>query len=137
MVPVLGAPNKFTFSLYAIPPVLLAYFGFQDSSVTPRRKALTQWAVKARYVAAGHKPVIRLGARAAHRSEHVPLSERFPVDKAIRRKAPWLLPPEWETQPRESRSHDAQAAGAPITLRQTALLVGFDHMRRVAEGKTR
>lgn len=129
LFPFLGAPTSTTFSFYAIPPVIFAYFAFQDSDRQPRRKNLTQWAVKVRYMISGHRPIVRLGRRAAFRTEYLPLGERIPFEGAVRKVAPWMLPPEWE---REAQAEHADIqTGRAIKFDQTATLYGFDHMQQL------
>jgi hypothetical protein len=130
MAPILHTPTATTFSFYVIPPVLFSYFGFQDSERQPRRKNLTRWAIKLRYMTTGHQPIVRLGARSAYRSEQLPMGERVPFEGLVRRLAPWMLTPEWE----KSSTHDGRAViqtGSPIVLGQSATLYGFDHMQKL------
>lgn len=126
--PILGLPNKYTFSIYAMPPVVFAYFGYQESNTQARRRNITQWAIKSRYMTVGHRPIISLGGRAAYRSEYLPLSERIPFEAAIRRLIPWLLPPEWEEDHKDDHTPKDIQTGRPIALIQTATIYGFDQM---------
>lgn len=129
--PIVGMPNRYTASLYLIPPVLLAFYGYRESDAQPRRKALTQWAIKARYLLSGHKPVIGLGARSAYRSEWLPLSQRWSRDGLLQRVAPWMVTPEWEREATPENAGPIQA-GKPITLNQRGVaLYGFDHMQAI------
>ena len=130
LAPIVRVPTAQTFSFYGIPPVLFAYFAFQESAAQPRRKNITTWAIKVRYITVGHRPLIRLGARAAYRSEYLPASERIPFEAALRRIAPWALAPAWE---RDQPGADGLAirAGSPISLDQSWTFYGFDHMEQL------
>src|SRR4051794_25414098 len=130
VAPVRGSPNKLTFSFYAIPPVLFAYFAYRESEAQPRRKNLTQWVVKLRYIARGHRPIVRLGARAAYRSEYLPLSERVPFEALLRRLAPAWFEPQWAVD-EDSDGPAAIQLGRPIALNQAATLYGFDYMHQL------
>lgn len=129
MAPIVGVPNRFTFSFYVLPPVLLAYFGFQEDAHQPRRRNLTTWAIRSRYATVGHRPIIGLGSRAAYRSEYVPLDRRLPLEGLVRRIAPWALPPEWEQSTDTSNDAGPIQTGRPIALAQTATVYGFDRMQ--------
>lgn len=127
--PFLGMPDQNTFSFYVIPPILFAYFGFQDSDRQPRRKNLVQWAIKVRYMTTGHRPVVRLGRRAAFRTEYLSLGERIPFEGIVRKVAPWALQPEWE---REDNTQGGEIqTGRPIAFSQSVTLYGFDHMEQL------
>jgi len=131
LAPIVRTPSAQTFSFYVIPPVLFAYFAFQESATQPRRKNITTWAIKARYMVVGHRPLIRLGARSAYRSEYLPISERIPFDAVLRHIAPWALTPAWERD--QASNEELIRAGSPIILDQSARLYGFDHMQRIRE----
>ncbi|MFI1621866.1 hypothetical protein ACH4VT_33650 [Streptomyces lydicus] len=74
---IFGLPNEITFSFYFPPPVVAAIYGAQRSSRTDRRRNMTNWALLARYLTVGHRPVICGGRRAATRNEWIPLRERW------------------------------------------------------------
>lgn len=123
LFPILGAPGKGTFSLYFLPPILLVTYGMQPSSRFLSRRRHTDWALRAHYLLRGHRPLIRLGARAADRSEYLPIRDRFAegvVDNALR-----LLT--W----RHVRGVEEEDASAPDE--QDA--EGVDHRPEVAAGR--
>jgi hypothetical protein len=131
MVPILGVPNRVTFSIYLMPPVLFAYFAYQDSGRQPRRKNLTQWAIRARYAITGHRPVVALGGRSAYRSEYLPLSARFPAERLMQFLNPRAPRAEWEASAVEADQGETGEiqSGAAIRLDQAAELIGFDYMQ--------
>lgn len=130
LAPILGSPNKLTFSVYAIPPVIFAYYAFRDSEAQPRRKNLTQWVVQLRYATVGHRPVVRLGARAAYRSEYLPLGERVRIEGLLRKVAPAWFEPQWALDEDDDAPAEIRL-GRPIVLDQGATLYGFDHMHQL------
>ncbi|MFI7329665.1 hypothetical protein ACIBQ3_34130 [Streptomyces rubiginosohelvolus] len=67
----LGLPTKLSATLYLLPPGLIVAYGARPSTSVPRRIALTGWAISARYLITGHRPVICGGRRAATRSEWI------------------------------------------------------------------
>lgn len=67
----LGLPTKMSATLYLLPPGLLVAYGARPSTRVPRRIALTGWAISARYLITGHRPVVCGGRRAATRSEWI------------------------------------------------------------------
>ncbi|MGW3503009.1 hypothetical protein ACWDMY_20250 [Streptomyces globisporus] len=67
----LGLPTKLSATLYLLPPGLAVAYGARPSTRVPRRIALTGWAISARYLITGHRPVICGGRRAATRSEWI------------------------------------------------------------------
>ncbi|WP_432089590.1 hypothetical protein [Streptomyces sp. bgisy095] len=72
-----GAPNKVTFSLYFLPPLLIAAIGTQRSKKMDRRWNITLWTLGARYLVFGHRPIICGGRRAAARAEWIPRRSRW------------------------------------------------------------
>ncbi|MFD9593077.1 hypothetical protein ACFWA9_10005 [Kitasatospora sp. NPDC059973] len=66
---VLGLPTIPTLTLYITPPLGVTFFGAQRSIRLDRRYNFTIWALTARYLSVGHRPIICGGRRAAHRSE--------------------------------------------------------------------
>ncbi|MFD3819801.1 hypothetical protein ACFWRZ_32470 [Streptomyces rubiginosohelvolus] len=67
----LGLPTKVSATLYLLPPGLVVAYGARPSVRVPRRIALTGWAISARYLITGHRPVVCGGRRAATRSEWI------------------------------------------------------------------
>ncbi len=136
---VAGAPTSDTASFYLLPPVVTAYFGFQENRRQPRRRNLTAWAITARYLLAGHRPIIHLGTRRAERCELIPAPQRFarfylalaPVFPQVRA---WLDAEADEPGPDLAGAHPA---GRPIVLVHTATLYGFDHMQSIRQEKKR
>ncbi len=72
-----GAPSKYTFSVYMLPPLVIAVLGAQRNRRVDRRRNLTCWALAVRYVHRGHRPIINGGRRAAERSEWLPVRARW------------------------------------------------------------
>ncbi|MET8703660.1 hypothetical protein ABZW10_33135 [Kitasatospora sp. NPDC004723] len=123
----LGLPSKFTFTLYFLPPVLLAVFGAQRSGRIERRWNITMWAIGIRYLVLGHRPIICGGRRAAHRSEWLGRRARWggrldllldsPLDPLLSR---WLGP----------EGQIPEGSGAPLRLASRSRLYGPDAMVR-------
>lgn len=72
-----GPPSKFTFTLYAVPPIVIAYYGTQRSRRVDRRWNITNWALAIRYLVVGHRPIICGGRRSAARVEWIPRRARW------------------------------------------------------------
>lgn len=137
LAPIVRMPNQYTFSLYVMPPVLFAWFGFRESDTQPRRRNITQWAIRLRYAVSGHKPIIGLGARSAYPTELLPHEQRWSPERFLRKWIPWLLPPEWETNDDEADDDLAPEAGIQagraIGLNQAPVVYGFDYMQQARE----
>lgn len=125
---VLQGVNEVTLSLYLIPPVLFVFFGFQDSRRIPRRKNLTEWAIRTRYFLVGHRPIIALGSRVATRSEYRPFRTRLPLDLWHKYVTPWKATAEWERTHEEVTAGPIQA-GRAIEVQPKFQVLGFDHMQ--------
>ncbi|MEU6467488.1 hypothetical protein [Streptomyces sp. NPDC046976] len=118
-----GLPGKVTFTLYFLPPLITAVYGTQRSRTIERRWNITRWALGARYLVLGHRPLINAGRRAASRSEWISRRARWstrtelllqsPLGPAIER---WLGAE--ETVP--------QGAGTPIRFTARPRLYGPD-----------
>ncbi|MEU8779680.1 hypothetical protein [Streptomyces sp. NPDC048606] len=72
-----GLPNRITFTLYFLPPLLVAIFGTQRSRHNDRRWNVTVWALSVRYLVLGHRPIICGGRRSAARVEWIPRRARW------------------------------------------------------------
>ncbi|MFF9908793.1 hypothetical protein ACF1HU_35935 [Streptomyces olivaceus] len=72
-----GLPNRFTFTLYFLPPLLVAIFGTQRARRNDRRWNITYWALSIRYLTLGHRPIICGGRRSAARVEWIPRRARW------------------------------------------------------------
>jgi hypothetical protein len=132
----IGAPTAQTSTLYLMPPVLLVYFGFQEAPDQPRRRRLTQWAVKGNYMANGHRPIIRMGARSAYRSELISL--RYRTRRLLAFAAHYF------PQLRDLLDEDVTStssvgnlrAGRPIILASTVMLYGSDYTQVLQQEKS-
>lgn len=132
----IGPPSSQSSSLYLIPPVLLAYLGFQEDPRQPRRRRITQWSITVRYMTTGHRPVVRMGARSAYRSEYLPISHRARrVVLAFARYFPQLRDIGDESTVSAQPGAGRQRAGAPITLSHSAVLYGRDYMHELRQEK--
>ncbi|MFF6852750.1 hypothetical protein [Streptomyces antimycoticus] len=136
-----GLPGRTTFTVYFLPPLITVVYGTQWSRKVDRRWNITYWAIGARYLILGHRPIICGGRRAATRSEWINRRARWggkaegllhaPGGGALER---WLGPDE-----------EAPAgAGGPVRLAARPRLYGPDavvkaHGRKALkrqEGKT-
>lgn len=139
--PFLGVPNKYTFSLYFLPPMIVTVLGMRDSPRTARRRWLTDWALALRYAVVGHQPVIRWGARPPTRRELIPLAQRFAfVIRARDRLWPASVHPVWaegDDDPRDTEKTPQRRVFRSITIRQKPQLIGgqYFHDRVVMKGK--
>lgn len=117
---ILGIPNKVTFTLYFLPPLLIAVVGTQRSRRNERRWNITYWALTVRYVALGHRPIICGGRRSAARVEWIPRRARMSGRGGTLRPR------------RESTGDPAAApaplAGAPLRLDARPRLYGPDQV---------
>jgi hypothetical protein len=128
LVLILGVPKKPTVSLYVVPPFVMTAFGWRPGKYHDRRRRVTEWALAVRYALRAHRPVIALGARAAHKSEYLRWSERV----ALRRLGALLRgqrTPAWEAG--GITADPRYRAGAEIQVSQRARLLGEDHLKRV------
>jgi hypothetical protein len=65
------------FALVLAPPTVLLALGLRPQEAVPARIVLVSAVLRLRYVIAGHRPLIRLDARRASRSERIPLPARI------------------------------------------------------------
>lgn len=65
------------FFLTVVPPTLLLALGLRPQEQIPTRIAFVAGALRVRYAIAGHRPLIRLGARRPSRHEQIPKAARF------------------------------------------------------------
>ncbi|MEU2086527.1 hypothetical protein ABZ569_32230 [Streptomyces albus] len=89
---IFGLPGVYTVSLYLSPPIVLAIYGAQRSGRTERRRNMTQWALRVRYLTLGHRPIVCGGRRAASRDEWIPLRDRWGERADIITDLPGLAP---------------------------------------------
>jgi len=128
---VLGAPTKYTATIYILPPALITWFGAQRAPNNSRRFRFTTWVLAAAFVLRGHLPIIGLGRRRPTRAEITPWSQRRP-------DLSWSRRPAWERP--GGHAAPVVAAGRPIPLRIRARLFGNAHVagilrRRAARKK--
>ncbi|MFJ6355027.1 hypothetical protein ACIQKB_36920 [Streptomyces sp. NPDC092046] len=124
-----GLPGRMTFTLYFLPPLLVAIVGTQRSRRNDRRWNITSWALGIRYLTLGHRPIICGGRRAASRAEWIPRRARWgSKGDGLRRESV-----------RRRREYDmdtdlpAETAGAPITLDARPRLYGPDAVYRAVQ----
>ncbi|MFJ6239541.1 hypothetical protein ACIQH0_36275 [Streptomyces griseus] len=134
----LGLPSKATATLYLLPPGLVVAYGARPSTRVPRRLALTGWAITARYLITGHRPVICGGRRAAYRSEWIGRRGRW-APRLTLLTGSSVLGPAAERWLGPDTDTDTAPAGAGPDIRLTARprLYGPDavvraHSRRAA-----
>lgn len=119
-----GLPNKFSFSAYFLPPVILTVFGARPSSRMGRRMALTDWALALRYALIGHRPIVRMGIRKPGRSEYLPLGQRWHIVTGIgARIVPAAARPAW-VSPDQDVERERRPVGPVIVLDQQSRVVG-------------
>ena len=75
----LGFPSPTTGTLFLLPPALVTGYGDMAVTSNPRRRRMTAWALRARYVATGHRPVVHLGRRAPSGAEQLPILARLGI----------------------------------------------------------
>lgn len=125
-----GGPSKATVPLWIGPPTALGLYGWQESTRSPRRRRVTEWALCLRWITRGHRPVIALGRRVA-RPDELPgllerLAQRMGSDDLLVLVMPWRRhDEEIQQQVRERVAARAQQrASRPILLRQQVQLIG-------------
>lgn len=137
--PLLGLPDKYTFSLYFLPPMMITVIGMRTSPRTARRRWLTDWALAVRYALLGHRPVIRWGARPPTRREYIPLADRLGFIFRIRdRLWPAAARPAWAEDDQPDPSTIAQEpVYRSITINQRPRVFGgqYFHDRIVMKGR--
>lgn len=155
----IGAPTKVNLLLYILPPVLFLKYGVSESEKNPRRMNFTQWILTIRYVLVGHRPIIRVGARRASKSEYIPWAQRSNLGKLANTLGMKHLVKrngelEWKEVSRipglgftAKYSTDAdttaykQASGKLIEISPTTYLIGTDYLvgvgQRVQQKKIR
>ncbi|MDN3294639.1 hypothetical protein QWM81_11345 [Streptomyces ficellus] len=131
LVLIFGAPSKYTFSAYMLPPLIIAVLGAQRNRRVDRRRNLTCWALTWRYVTSGHRPLINGGRRAAERSEWIPVRARWGdrIDKLLD------LPGFGGLEPLLSGENKPAPAASPVRLDARARMYGPDrvwHARKKA-----
>lgn len=137
LAPVLGIPNRYTFSVYFLPPVLLTVIGMRVSGRTPRRRVLTDWALQFRYALLGHRTLVDVGRRLPTRYELPPLAERWRVlTNAFGRVVPATVKPPW-AQPEHTDGHRQEPVGPPIVLEQRARVLDGDALHADLLSRTR
>ncbi|MER8039403.1 hypothetical protein [Streptomyces hydrogenans] len=122
---IFGLPNEFTFTAYFLPPIITAVYGTQRSVKIEQRWNITNWALSARYLVLGHRPIICGGRRAATRSEWLPRRARWAGRTDVLLASP--LGPLVERFLGEADEDTVPAgAGDPIRLDAQARLYGPD-----------
>lgn len=119
---VIGAPNRFTATLFILPPTLLTYFGSQKAPSNPRRFRFTTWVLAVSFMLRGHRPIIALGRRQPTRAELTPWRER-------REEFPWTRRAAWERPLADQSPH--VPPGKPVHLTIKARLFGNAYMAGV------
>ncbi|MGW2255404.1 hypothetical protein ACWCXH_35290 [Kitasatospora sp. NPDC001660] len=132
---IFGSPSRFTFSVYFVPPLLIAVYGTQRSRKLDRRQNLTQWVLAARYLAIGHRPIVNGGRRAATRGEWLPLRARL----GDRAEALLDLPGLHVLEPLLGREEAAReiVAGPAVPMSARARLYGPDQVWAARQGVLR
>lgn len=131
-----GLPNKYSFSLYTLPPVILTVFGARPSARMGRRMALTDWALAIRYAVLGHRPIVRMGTRQAGRSEYLPLRQRWHIVTGIgARIVPAAARPPW-VSPDEDVQQERRPVGPVIVLDQQSRVIGSNTLLQQLTGRS-
>ncbi|MFB8107697.1 hypothetical protein ACFC3O_33675 [Streptomyces sp. NPDC056007] len=118
-----GLPNEITFTLYLLPPLITTVYGTQRSTRLDRRWNIANWAIGARYLVLGHRPIICAGRRAATRGEWLPRRDRWAGRTELLLDSP--LGPLVERWLGESEDVPA-GAGSPVRLDARPRLYGPD-----------
>ncbi|MFD4535582.1 hypothetical protein ACFWNL_35920 [Kitasatospora sp. NPDC058397] len=124
LIMLFGLPGlNFGFSIYVLPPGLIAIFGAQRSTRIERRRYVTTWALSIRYLVLGHRPIICGGRRAASRGEWLGRRARWGSRLDLLLESPlggllerWLGP----------EGNIPAGAGAPLRLHAQPRLYGPD-----------
>lgn len=127
---IFGLPNKYSFTLYFLPPIMFTMVGSRKSTRCRRRMNLTNWVLAIRYAMFGHRPLIRRGVRQPDRRELLPLKERWHIiTHARERLVPNSVAPPW-VKPTEDGNAIQQAGpvGKTIKLRQRPVVISGQEM---------
>ncbi len=141
LAPFLGVPNRFTFSLYFLPPMFITVLGMRPSARLGRRRALTDWALKLRYGVLGHRPLVGVGRRRPTRQEFAPLAERWRLLNSVwGRVVPAAVRPEWATAQAPDHTttpteHAQRPIGRPLQINQRAQLLGGETLHALLARK--
>jgi hypothetical protein len=138
MVLILGTPDKFTLTLFVLPPAVFVRAGELESATNPRRKRMTGWALRLRRALVGHRTIIHLGRRQPARHELEPWRTRLPAEAVLQLVMPWREPREHGT----GEGRQSRLAGGPITMQQRARLYGAGvvyaaHVKQAQRGRRR
>ncbi|MDJ0345557.1 hypothetical protein QMK19_33975 [Streptomyces sp. H10-C2] len=129
-----GLPNRFSFTAYFLPPLVIVIYGTQPSRKVDRRWNIAYWAIGIRYAVLGHRPIICGGRRAATRSEWISRRARWGTRADALIEAPgggalerWL----------GTEDTNPVGAGAPLRLAARPRLYGPDAVVRARGRRSR
>ncbi|MGW3377409.1 hypothetical protein [Streptomyces hydrogenans] len=131
----LGLPGRATFTLYFLPPLLIAVIGTQRSRKNDRRWNLTLWTLSGRYLLFGHRPIICGGRRTASRTEWIPRRDRWGTKGDGLRRESVRRRREYEAETQEP----VTVSGVPLELAARPRLYGPDavYQARARRGSTK
>jgi hypothetical protein len=130
LIPILRVPDKITFSIYFIPPIVITMFGMRPSPRSGRRRTLTDWALVLRYGVLGHRPVVRLGTRRPTRQEFILFADRWRSVLGLpARIVPAVARPPWAGAEPDTNA-DQRPTGRAITITQRTTVIGGDTLLR-------
>lgn len=129
----IGPPHPQTVILYLLPPIAILVIGTMPYAVQPRRRVLTQWALKLRFMLTGSRAVIRWGQRPATRAERLPLRDRITVQQLRQLIMPQVVLTQYRPEP-EAVDYVDEPIGAPIVLgRRPVRLYGPDATAQILQ----
>ena len=122
----LGFPNKYESPFFIVPPIMVAFYGWQEDPNNPRRRIITSWVLAGRNVLRGQRAVITLGRRAERPNDNASPLKRL----AVRFSAgdPWALLFPWRVPARFGYVPDPTDASRldPITFESRVQHYGID-----------
>ncbi|MEV7419861.1 hypothetical protein [Streptomyces sp. NPDC089919] len=121
-----GLPDRTTFTLYCVPPLLVAALGTQRSRRNDRRWNITYWTLTLRYLTAGHRPILCAGRLDADRAEWIPRSERWGATADLLRREPARRRHQERSEGREPTA----VSGPPVLLAARPRLYAPDAIAR-------
>lgn len=136
-IAIFGPPNRVSFSVYFLPPMLVTMYGAQRVG---RRMQLTKWVLSLRFALLDHRPIIRAGAKRPSRAEYLPFWQRWKIGPALAHKLwPATQKPAWAAV-EDDDSDEAgprQRAGRPINLNQRANVLGSQDLYQLLTRRRR
>ncbi|RTE49064.1 hypothetical protein [Actinobaculum sp. 352] len=127
---VVGPPSRRTFIFYVAVPGVIAWFGFSPSGLIPRRRRITMWVLRARYILIGHVGVINGGVT---RRRHDLLHVRERITLTWWRRTFGSRARDWDPWTPQAAASRPVGPGPTVRIGQGVRVLGFDAMTPLRE----